>query len=382
MNLLALLVMLLPGLVLILIFFGLKNKQLILARVFLISGISLAAFITLLWIMDLSDSLAHSHFNRISSIVSRSLAVPTDENQQQYLLMGLSNAAEGIAQYASAYPEKDSFCLSQLRSIVAFVTDDANYPAAANKRLWKNNYFYLIHLNCILASYEKTLGRDSISPLHQNVNTYLADGIVQSRYKNIQTLKGDNGYWPADNTLLISGLYETDQLAHSNKAARASKDWASFVASEVSYDDSSLPCSAFTEKNKCKEMPHGTHLATMVSGLSDCAPAMAKKIWKEFKNKYKNGKLGIFASFEQFHPKEVSPAYASNLLHPLDAVSPAIAALKAAANYGDRLTYFQLSNQLWLNDVFAKRRSGRNLKGYQWKDFLELSMRFNAETVF
>ncbi len=382
MNLMALLVMLLPTIALFLVFFFLRKKQKVTARVFLIAGIAAVVFVVGLWIFELSNSLANNHFNRISRTIKEALIMPTDEHQQKYLLLGLSNAAEGFANYAKANPEKHNECVLQLELIINFVTNEEHYPSVVNKRLWKNNTFYLLHLNDILSNYVATAEGDSISPTHRKVNNYLSDGIIQSRYKNTKSFSDSDTYWAADNALILSGLFNFDQLANTSTANRPQKDWVNFVSKEVSYDDSNLPCSAFTIKNKCKEMPHGTHLATMVSALYNCSPEKAKKIWREYKHHYKNNKMGIFATFNQYHPKELAPAYQNQNHHPLDALSPDFASLKAAALIGDRLTYFQIANQLWFKDTFGNDGERKMVPEYRWKDFYKMSLRFSAETVF
>jgi hypothetical protein len=378
----ALLVMLLPTIVFFLIFFFLKKNQKVAARIFLIAGIASVVFVTGLWIFELSNTLANNHYNRISNIIQRDLIMPADEHQQKYLLLGLSNAAEGYANYAQTNPEQKTACITQLELIIDFVTDEENYPTVANKRLWKNNTFYLLHLNNILSNYVATVDSDSISPTHRNINNYLADGIIQSRFKNTKSFSGDDTYWTADNAQILKGLYQFDQLAKTNSVNRPQKDWVNFVSREVAYEESNLLCSSFTDKNKCKEMPHGTQLATTVSSLYQCSPEKAKKIWREYKHHYKTNTFGIFATFGQYHPDELAPAYQNQNHHPLDALHPNFATLKAAAVFDDKLTYFQIANQLWFKETFGNTGDKRMAPEYRWKAFYKMSLRFSAATVF
>lgn len=382
MNFLALLVMLIPAILLIAVFFLLRKKQLIPARVFLITGITLALSIIGLFLLELSDILTDSHFQEIGNTVSNDLELPADENQQKYQLMGLSHAATGFAQYAEENSEQREECVRKISKIVQFVLNEDHYPAASNRRLWKkNNTFEIIYINNILAQYEIAKGTDTLRSLHQRMNNYLGSNIVKSRYKNLQSFDDDENYWTADNTALIYGLRSTDEVTGENSAGRPAKDWSSFIFKQISYPDSKLPCSAFSDTDKCKEMPHGSHLATIIASLADISPESSKQIWREYRHHYKNGVFGLFATFDQYHPKEIPPAYQNSIRHPLDAVSTEMPTLIAAARINDRLTYFQLTNQLWLNEVFGSAPAQKP-KGYEWKDFLELSLRFEAETVF
>lgn len=381
MNFLALLVMFLPFLVLIGVFFFLRKKQVIPARVFLSLGITGILFVLGLFFLESSDSLTDTHFNEIAHVVQEALEKPFDENQKQYQLIGLSHASAGYAQYADKYPEKRQLCIQEISKIVDFVTMEEYFPPIANRRLWRDNIFELIHINTILANYAIARQTDSIGQLHERLNGYLAGNIVQSRYKNLQSFSEDPNYWTADNTTLIAGLKKTDEVNGGTSAYRPAKDWVSFISKEIFYNGSKLPCSAFTDKDKCKDMPHGTHLAIMTASLSEAAPEAAEDIWREFKHHYKNGVLGIFATVDQYHPNETPPAYQNSIHHPLDAVKPELATLYAAAKMNSRLTYYQISNQLWLNEVFGNANKKAKPEGYQWKDFLELCLRFDAETV-
>jgi hypothetical protein len=382
MNFLALLVMFIPAILLIVVFFFLRKTQVIPARVFLIFGITGILFILGLFFLESSDKLTDTHLNEISSIINGPLEMPKDEQQQQFQLMGLSHAAAGFAQYAEKYPESQVSCQRNISAIVNFTTDEKNFSFLKNRRLWRDHVFTLIHINSILNDHAKVNGTDSISQLHDRLNKFLAGSIVQSRYKNLQSFAGDQNYWTADNTVLIHGLKGTDHITGGNSAARPAKDWVSFISKEIFLEASKLPCSAFTDKDKCKEMPHATHLGIMTAALSDVAPETATGIWRQLRHHYKNGVLGIFATVDQFHPEETPPAYQNSIHHPLDAVRPELTTMYAAAKMNHRLTYFQITNQLWLNEVFGKSANKPKQDGYQWKHFLELSLRFNAETVF
>ncbi len=382
MNFLALIVMFIPALILVGVFFFLRKSQVIPARVFLIIGISGILFVLGLFFLESSDKLTDTHFNEISKIINDVLEIPQDEHQQNYQLMGLGHAASGYAKYADKYPEARPFCENNISVIADFVTNEKHFPVLKNKRLWPDNIFTLIHINSILNDYVKVRGNDSISQLHERLNKFLAGSIVQSRYKNLRSFSEDQNFWTADNAFLIYGLKETDNLTGSNSAIRPAKDWVSFITKEIFLEGSKLPCSAFTDKNKCKEMPHATHLGITIASLSEAAPETSKDMWRQLRHHYKNGVLGIFATIDQYHPQETPPAYQNSIHHPLDAVRPELTTLYAAARMNKRLTYFQITNQLWLNEVFGKNGHKPKSDGYQWKYFLELCLRFDAETVF
>ncbi|KAA3624102.1 MAG: hypothetical protein DWQ02_23575 [Bacteroidetes bacterium] len=373
--------MLIPAILLIAVFFLLRKKQLIPARVFLIIGFTLAFSVLGLLLLELSDVLTDSHYQEIGNTITHNLEFPTDENQQRYQLIGLSHAATGMAQYAQKNTEQRGECTRNISEIVSFVLNEDHYPVVSNRRLWKDNIFEIIYINNILAQYEIVKGTDTLSALHQRMNDYLAGTLVKSRYKNLQSFDGDVNYWTADNTYLIFGLQSTDRITGQNTAGRPTKDWSSFIFKQITYPDSKLPCSAFSDTDKCKEMPHGTHLATMIASLADVDPESSRQIWREYRHHYKNGVFGLFATFDQYHPEETPPAYQNSIRHPLDAISPEMPTLIAAARINDRLTYFQITNQLWLNEVFGSAPAPQP-KGYEWKNFLELSLRFEAETVF
>lgn len=382
MTFLALLAMLLPAIFPVAIFFLLRKKQKIVARVFLIIGVALALSIIGLWALELSGVKIKNHFNLISHILENDLALPEDIQQQKYLLAGMSNAAEALSKYSNSYPEEKEKALNSLENIVQFVTDEARYPDLSNKRAWKNNIFYLIQVNTILHHYELATTQDTFHDLNQKISKYLSAQIIRSPYKHLPSFEKDATYWTADNAQLLAGLRHFDKLTLENTSHRAIEGWTSFCKRELRYDDSQLPCSAFTAKQKCREAPHGTQLANTIASLSVYDMDLAKTMWKQYKHYYKRSNLNVFATFDQYHPKEQEPAYDKQRLHPYDGIPPQIASLKTAAYMGDKLTYFQLANQLWLHDILHANDENKLAPEYRWKAFYEKCLLFCGETAF
>ena len=383
MTFLALLAMLLPTFLPIALFFFLRKKQQLAARITLIIGVALVVFISSLWILAISGVNAKHDFQQIAHVLNNDLAIPEDLQQQKYLLLGLANTAEAFSKYVNEYPTQKGNIDTLFQTMITFVTNEENYPVVSNKRTWKNNVFYLTQLNIMLNYYRLTTQRDTFQKINQKISNFLSAQLIRSPYKHLHSFENDKVYWTADNAQLLASLHQFDEI---NKTTNISKQaiggWQLFCKKEMLYDNSQLPCAAFTAKEKCREAPHGTQLSATIAALSTYDMAFAKKIWKQYKFHYKHGTLNVFATFDQYHPQEIAPAYNKQNFHPLDGIQTQFATLKAAAVIGDKLTYLQMANQIWLQNILDSKEEEKLSAEYRWKGFYEKAVVFCAEVSF
>lgn len=377
MNFLALLVILISVVAIPLaIWYALTRLQIKQAWGALLFAGILALFFVSLWIYDASGSLRKKHYQQIAGFLQTEWKLPPyDDENWAGSLLAMSMFAEGLADYGARYPQKRAEVQELLEKIVVKVSQEDFFPNINKSGNWKNQGFYLSHLNNILGAFAKNDTIGAYTTFQEKVSTYLAGEISRSPYRHLLSFPRGVKYWTSDNAGILYGLSLFDQQMQANLSAGPAKDWEAFVKRELMYGKSDLPCSAFTMTNKCEVMPTGNHLGWTLAYMAKLQPDFAEDIWPQYKHYFKNNFILIWASANYYHPDDEAPAYVSENQRVLERVYPSVVALRAAAHLDARLTYHQLNNRLLLEDMF--RSSSINTRN--WEQWLEKGIRFSAE---
>ncbi len=358
------------------VWYALKRMQIRQAWGALLFAGILAIFFISLWIYDVSGSLRQKHYHQIAGLLQSQWQLPAyDDENWAGSLLAMSMFAEGLADYASRYPESRTEVQELLEKIVVKVSQEDFFPNINKSGNWKNQGLYLSHLNIILGAFAQNDTVGAYTTFQEKVSTYLASEISRSPYRHILSFPRGVKYWTSDNAGILYSLSLFDLQMQANLSAGPAKDWEAFVNRELMYGRSEMPCSAFTMTNKCEVMPTGNHLAWTLAYIADLKPEFASDIWRQYKHYFKDNFILIWASAEYYHPDDEPPAYVSENQRVLERVYPSVVALRAAAHLDDRLTYHQLNNRLLLEDMFRST----SIATRNWEQWLEIGLRFSAE---
>ena len=350
------------------------------AYVFLGLAVFLALIVFLLWLPEVSGKQLARRFEEVQFFQRNIPNIPKINTPEwEYWVLTQSNLVEALFVYSSNHPEKDSIAQIMLRNITQKMVSEEQFPFKDYPKRWSSQALYLSHLNIVLATYQAMSGDDQYASLNKKISKYLSAAMISSPYKNVFTAGKIQGYYPAENAVILEGLRLTDIVQKTSFSKRAVQDWTRFVKRELLYDNSKLPCTNFDASNKCKLLPQSPYLNWLSLYLSRSNNDFTEEVWHQTKFYYKESILTLWCSFNRYHPDDVPPAYGKNNPRPLEVLSPDIIAKLTAATRHNRLTYYQLNN-LFLLKRFFNGKAVVTQKNY-WQQAFNTILHFRAESL-
>lgn len=379
MNFFALLVMLIPAFVTGVLFVFLRKKIKILAYAFLGLSIAFALSIFLLWLPEVSGKQLAHRFEEVQFFQRNMPPIPKISTPDwEYWVLTQSNLVQALFIYANKHPEKDSIARVMVTDITQKMVSEDQFPYKKYPKRWSNQALYLSHLNIVLATYQMMTADDQYASLNKKISKHLAASMISAPFKNIFTAGKIQGYYPAENTVILDGLRLTDMVQKTNYSKRTIQDWVRFIKRELLYDNSKLPCTNFDATNKCKLLPQSTYLNWISIYLQRADKEFAEDIWHQTKFYYKESILTLWSSFNRYHPDDTPPAYGKNNPRPLEVLSPNITGKLTAATRHNRLVYYQ-TNNLFLLKKFFNGKPVVTQENY-WQQALNTVLHFRAES--
>ncbi len=378
MDFFALIIMLVPAFVTGFLFLAFRKKVKSIAYLFLALSISLLLSVLIMWIPEVSGKQLSKRFEEIQFFQRNMPPIPKANTPDwEYWVLAQSNLVQALYTYADKHPKKDSIANIMVSHITHKMMDEEQFPLQNYPKRWSSQALFLSHINIILATYQAMTNDDQYAGLHKKISNFLSAKMISSPFKNVYTAGKEQGYYPAENAVILESLRLSDQVQHSNYLKRTLQDWERFIKRELLYDNSKLPCTNFSESDKCKLLPQSTYLNWMVIYLNKADPDFAREIWHQTKFYYKESTLTLWKSFKRYHPDDTPPAYAKNNPRPLEVISPNVLAKLTAATRQNRLIYFQINN-LFLLKKFFNGKTVVTQDNY-WRQALNSVLHFRAE---
>lgn len=346
-----------------------------------LGGIVVALLFSL-WVYEASGWQRQAHYRQLVYALN-------DPTMQSYLRRGvdveksllmLSMAGRGLSGYARISKNAATEASSWLAWSAQWVADERRFPVWRRSAEWEQQVFFLSHAAIILAHYQMTTLDETYAAKWTKACKYLADGITRSRYKNLASRPRDIAFRPYDNAAALYALSLHDNYFGSKLLETASIDWSMYVQRELLFDDNDLPCSGFTNTNRCRLDAVGSSMAMLNVYAAESNSPLARSFWKKFCFSYKESVMNVWASFRStVQGRELAPFCDENMYPLLCDRYQTELAQWAAARHKSWLIYYQINNFLLIYDLFNPiSKAWREPPNKQIETLIQLSARLSA----
>ena len=309
------------------------------------------------WLEDASGRTARRHYARVEQALATpeawdaSRSLPTEQS-----IIALSLLGEGLADYATRYPETKANTLRLTQNALLALLSPALCPfeTVGDTTAWarREENLYLSHLNLLLGSYTQQLAprqANPYAPLYDRLSRYLTRRLQAAPTRNAPSYGATpDSLWVADNAVTLQSLYLYDALASSPATAPLRQQWVQYLETTGSTTQG-LPFSELTTRRP----PRGCANAWIGKYAAAYAPAFSASLWKKHKQvfKYNGGLVGVF---REYPPGCNLPEdYDSGPMVLGIGTSATGLGLSGAKYQGDYYTYYQLINIVKAGELFA-----------------------------
>lgn len=275
------------------------------------------------------------------------LYVTDDLTNKDELLLLTSMASKAIYQSAAFVPERSTAIDSTLYKLAAWVADRDNLRQWKRNANWDLEVYFLAHAGATLGHYQLVTNDLTFEQSFKNIGEHLGKRLQRGRYKNLFSRPGEDFFRPADNAAALYTISLYDKLYGTHYSEDNYEDWAEYLKDELYYEESRLPCSAFSSTNRCTLEPTATATGLYIAYRSAARPKDDNKDdipWREWLHYFGETSLSPFSlSIQSNMRKGLTPRFCDQTAYPLDCGKyEQVVGLWAAAAYGGDYTYFRL----------------------------------------
>ncbi|MEL6668298.1 MAG: hypothetical protein AAFP08_04975 [Bacteroidota bacterium] len=339
-----------------------KNK----AIAAVIGFIGLVLFIHSFGILtnDHGDKLARKNFEKLlSGLDAPDLWAHLEEEADEAELMFAGLSSMALYRGAKRFPEHSLRAQTIMKTLVDWVSDTRRFPAWTERSKWSQHAFFLAQAASIIGHYQSLSADETYAPSFQAAAEYLGRNMPRSPYKMLVSRPVENLFRPSDNAAAIYAISLHDRYYATEYLETATQDWLQYVSSELTYRESRLPCSAFSETDRCRYAPNATALGLTYAYLSaayegDMPPGIANG-FLEWNHYFKQRNLSPYSLQIRTLPRGQADPNSCNLAaQPLgcERYENAIG-LWLSSEQSGWYTYARLFNGLRLRNTFGKEIS-------------------------
>lgn len=225
----------------------------------------------------------------------------TDADEQLFLVSTATTALLRSRPLVAALeqPRADGLSVraidSTLAYLAAWLTKTADYRATRRNADWDREVFYLAHAGAILLNYQLATGQPDYEATTKAIGRHLGRRLERSRYKHLISRPTEEFYRPADNAAAVFTLRLHDELFGTTYAADTYQDWSRYLADELYYAESRLPCAAFSPDNRCHLEPSATATGLYVAYRAAAVPPADDIPWREWLHYFAESSLSPFS---------------------------------------------------------------------------------------
>ncbi|MEM8584840.1 MAG: hypothetical protein AAGF87_11250 [Bacteroidota bacterium] len=312
---------------------------------------------------DNGHKMARTHFESLlNNLASEDFYLHLNEEagEAELMLAGLSSMA--LYRGAKTFPEFSNRAQSLLRDLVDWVSDTRRFPVWTQRNQWARHSFFLAQAASIIGHYQDLSKDETYAASFQAVAEYLGRNMPRSPYKMLVSRPVENLFRPADNAAALYAIALHDRYYATQYLDVALQDWLQYVASELTYRESRLPCSAFSETDRCRYAPNATALGltyAYLSSISGELPEGVRNGYLEWNHYFKRRNLSPFSLQIRTLPRGQADPNSCNLAaQPLgcERYENAIGLWLSAEQEG-WYTYARLLNGLRLRKTFGEEIS-------------------------
>lgn len=282
-------------------------------------------------------------YEYVKSYLSSPFKKSKDINFGGFYIVAFSNMAEGLNKFYEKNPEKREEIEKLVKDLTKRAIDRKITPfqIGTSTTNFREEGFYLGHLNVILGINEKINGETEYSRLNKELTEYLAKKTLEKQRKHLRSFANQKDEYPADQSTILYSLWLYDQIHKTSISKRPIKEWLNFMNEKATDKKTELPISEVTG-TKYGNHPRGCALSWTVRYMHSFAPDEADKIWENYKKHFKIN-LGPLGGFREW-PSDFNGPQTIDTGPIIFGVgtSATVLGMSAAKEIGDIPTYFQL----------------------------------------
>ncbi|NJO87056.1 MAG: hypothetical protein HC821_03275 [Lewinella sp.] len=249
----------------------------------------LAAYFVLFGLSIYSNALEHrtgiQDFYQLMAEVEKEdfrnylLANPNEES-----LYFVSLCSQALYLTAQRFPQLKAQIVPKLAAYANWVVDARRFSEWRMAGQWNESVFFLAHAGIVLGHYQELSKDERHASPWRKVAEFLGRAIPNSPFKNLESRRGEEVYRPADNAAALYALQLYDRYYATEWSTVAAKNWLDYQGRELRFDESRLPCSAFSTTNTCKLDPTASALGMMVGYLAAAQDQAQPQYYSEWKH--------------------------------------------------------------------------------------------------
>lgn len=282
----------------------------------------------------------------LSNLADSELYQPSKLTTQDAPLFLASSGSLALARTAALLPARKRAIDSVLLLLADYAANPNVHPQWRKGSNWDQEVYFLAHAGAILGHYQLITGGTEYQQPFMDIAKHLAGRLNRSRYKHLISRPAEDFYRPADNVAALYVVRLYDRLTGQARLKAVFEDWSRYLANELYYAESRLPCAAFSETNRCHLEPTATATGLYIAYRAAARSTTASDVipWREWLHYFGTTSLSPFSLSVRPNMRDGHEArFCDQGAHPLtcDAYEQSVG-LWAAAAYGADYTYFRL----------------------------------------
>ena|GEM_PF-1562076 len=269
-----------------------------------------------------------------------------DLTNKDDLLLLTSLSSQALYRAVAFNQERKTAIDSTLYLMAYWAADRDNLRQWKRNTNWDQEVYFLAHAGATLGHYQLVTKDLAFEQAFKNIGEHLGKRLQRGRYKNLLSRPGEDFFRPADNAAALYTMSLYDKLYGTDYSGSNYREWAEYLKDELYYEESRLPCSAFSATNRCALEPTATATGLYIAYRAAARPVDNKSDipWREWLHYFGKTSLSPFTlSIRSNMRQGTTPRFCDQTAYPLDCdrYEDAVG-LWAAAEYQGNYTYFRL----------------------------------------
>ncbi|MBC6993943.1 hypothetical protein QWY85_09920 [Neolewinella lacunae] len=268
-----------------------------------------------------------------------------DLTNREELLFLASTGSGALYRMLEHAPERKPAIDSTLRQLAEWVSDRGNFRQWRGGTDLDREVFFLAHAGAVLGHYQLATREESYAASFQKMGEHLGKRLQRARYKHLISRDDEEYFRPADNAAALYTLSLYESYYATQYLEPSFTDWANYLTTELYFEESRLPCAAFSATNRCQLGPNATATGLYIAYRAAAAPAQVDSDipWQEWLHYFKRTSLSPFTLRLRSNMRAGEPVrFCNQGAAPLDCeYYESAVGLWAAAEYGAGYSYFR-----------------------------------------
>jgi hypothetical protein len=268
-----------------------------------------------------------------------------------------SSASQALFRARTQLPDRLGAIDSTLFVLASWVAQRDNFSQWGRGVDRDREVYFLAHAGITLGHYQVATRDEQFGEAFRTIGEHIGKRLQRGRYKHLGSRAGEDFFRPADNAAATYALRLYDQYYATTYSGVTIGDWTTYIREELHYQESRLPCAAFSATNRCRLEPSATATGLYICYRAAAIPEETQSDipWQEWMHYFKQSSGSPFTVSIRSNMRDGETARFCDLgAMPLSCNQyENEIGLWGAAEYGGWYTYFRLFSVQVLQDWFG-----------------------------